>query len=102
MVPEDLLSPIWRCEPNHGSGTFTIGLDPREAAVVLGRGWATLDGIRYRTNLEGCTGNVDGDGRVMIRCEIDDRAGAEMLWQEAEARRRHEYGVSVEEQAWVG
>lgn len=99
MPPE--LTPIWRCEPNHGSGVFTIGLDPREAEFVLARGWATLDGVRYRCSLKGCTGNIDGDGRVMVRCEIDDMDAAKLLDNEADALRRHTYKRSIEEEAWV-
>lgn len=94
-VPTDLLSPIWRCEPNHGSGVFTIALDPREAKVVLERGWATLDGVRYRSSLKGCTGAVDGDERVMIRCEIDEHQAAGLLYEEAESLRRHTYNEAL-------
>lgn len=94
-VPTDLLSPIWRCEPNHGSGVFTIGLDPREARVVLERGWASLDGVRYRASLKGCSGDVDGDGRVMVRCDIDDLVAADMLHEEAESLRRHTYNEAL-------
>lgn len=100
-LPDDYLIPIWRCQPNHGSGTFTIALDPREAAFVLERGWAKLDGIRYRTNTEGCDPNVQSDGRIMIRCEIASPADAQMLFQEAETLRRHIYHQTIEEAAWV-
>lgn len=91
------LRPVWRCEPNHGSGVFTIALDPRESAFVLDRGWATLDGVRYRVSLKGCSGIVDRDGRVMVRCEIADMNAAGLLFEEAESLRRHEYGESVPE-----
>ena len=68
MLPSDHLRPIFRQRPGNG-GVFTIALDPREAAFVLGRGWATLDGVRYHVSLDGCDGVVDMDGRVMIRCD---------------------------------
>jgi hypothetical protein len=55
---------------------FTIALDPGEATFVLARGWATLDSVRYRVSLEGCSGRVDGDGRVMVRCTIIDEFSA--------------------------
>lgn len=66
------LCPVWRNQPAHESGVFTIGLDPLEAAFVLERGWATLDGVRYRVSLDGCDGAVDGDGRIMVRCDAPE------------------------------
>lgn len=95
-TPNDHLSPVWRCEPNHGSGVFTVALDPREAAFVLDRGWASLDEIKYRVSLKGCTGNVDSDGRIMVRCEIAVEADARMLNDEADALRRHTYDAPLE------
>ncbi len=53
-------------------GVFTIALDPREAGFCLERGWATLDAARYRVSLKGWTGVVEGDGRVTVRCELDE------------------------------
>ena len=82
MVPDDYLLPIWRLTPNHGRGIFTVGLDPREAEFVLERGWATLDGVRYRVNLEGCDGTLQGDGRVMVRCEVIDEVAGRRLERE--------------------
>ena len=38
---------------------------------MLGRGWATLDRVRYRVSLYGTDGAVQGDGRVMVRCSLD-------------------------------
>lgn len=95
------MRPVWRCEPNHGSGVFTIALDPVEAQFVLERGWATLDGVRYRVNQNGCPSVVCGDGRVMVRCEIDDREGSRMLLAEAEALRRHAHNDPIETTAAV-
>ena len=69
MLPDDYLIPIWRAKPAHASGVFTVGLDPREAEFVLARGWATLDGIRYRVTDDGCDPNIQGDGRRMVRCD---------------------------------
>lgn len=101
MAPDEFLRPLWRCEPNHGSGVFAIALDPKEAAFVLDRGWATLDGVRYRVNLYGCSGDIDGDGRIMVRCEIADNAASQLLHEEAESLRRLTYNETVEEDAWV-
>jgi hypothetical protein len=66
------LPPVFRCEPSIDRGIFTIALDPREAEFVLERGWVTLDGIRYRVNLYGLDGQVEGDGRVVVRCALDE------------------------------
>ncbi len=68
-IPDDYLEPVWRCKPAHGSMVFTVGLDPREAEFVLRRGWARLDGIRYRVSSDGCDPNLQSDGRVMVRCD---------------------------------
>ncbi len=75
MIPDDYLEPVWRARPAtlHGAGVFTVGLDPREAAFVLDRGWVNVDGVRYRATSEGCDPNVQGDGRVMVRCDHPDR-----------------------------
>lgn len=68
MIPDDYLLPIWRARPAaQGTGVFTVGLDPREAAYVLERGWATIDGARYRITLEGCDGQLQRDGRIQVR-----------------------------------
>lgn len=62
------LTPIWRHQPNHGSGIFVMGLDPRDACYVLANG-AKVDGKTYRVSFEGCDGKVQGDGRVAVRFE---------------------------------
>lgn len=95
VLPSDHLKPIWRCTPNHSSGIFTIALDPREAAFVLERGWATLDDIRYKVTLEGCDGKVQGDGRIMVRCNVADAEGAKFLLSQGEAFRRLNYDKSL-------
>lgn len=61
-----MLSPIWRCYPN-GTGVSAIALDPVEAKLVLERGWALLDGERYR--VIPITTSVEGDGRIPVRLE---------------------------------
>ncbi len=66
------LAPVFRCEPSIDRGVFTIALDPSEAAFVLERGCATLDGIRYRMSLYGLDGRIEGDGRVAVRCVLDE------------------------------
>lgn len=66
------LPPVFRCEPSIDRGVFTVALDPSEASYVLERGWATLDGVRYRVSLYGWDGAVEGDGRVGVRCDIDE------------------------------
>lgn len=66
-----MLRPVFRCEPSMDRGVFTIALDPREADVLLERGWATLDGVRYRVSLKGWDGTTQGDGRVTVRCDLD-------------------------------
>ena len=61
-----MLSPIWRCVPN-GTGVGAVALDPDEAAFVLERGYAVIDGERWR-----CipiSDVVEGDGRVPVRIE---------------------------------
>jgi hypothetical protein len=72
LHPPDYLIPIWRQMPGN-SGVFTIGLDPREAEFVLERGWALLDGVRYRASTEGCDPNLQGDGRIMVRCDMPEQ-----------------------------
>jgi hypothetical protein len=67
-LPSDHLRPIFRQRPGNG-GVFTIALDPREAEFVLERGWATLDGVRYKASTDGCGDELDWDGRRMIRCD---------------------------------
>lgn len=67
------LRPIYRCEPTPGKGVFVVALDPREAWFVLDRGWATLDGVRYRCNQDGWDADLDMEGRMTVRCEIDVR-----------------------------
>ena len=68
VFPPDHLTPIWRGYLN-GTGVGTLGLDPREAAFVLQRGWAVLDDVRYRVSLKGFDGTLDKDGRVTVRLE---------------------------------
>lgn len=60
------LRPIWRGEPNHGSGVAAIALDPREAEHVLEHG-CLLDGETFTASLEGFRGVPEGDGRISVR-----------------------------------
>jgi hypothetical protein len=87
------LDPIWRCLPNHGSGVFTLGLDPFEAAFVLTRGYGILDGVRYKASLSGCDGRVQSDGRIMVRFDVCDEEGSQGLLHEADAVRRLTYAI---------
>jgi hypothetical protein len=74
MLPDDYLIPVMRCSPAHAARVWTVGLDPREAAFVLGRGFITVDGVRYRVTLEGCDGRPQRDGRVQVRCDSPSEA----------------------------
>ena len=65
----DHLEPVMRLDPNHGKDVFVIGLDPREAGFVFGRGYALLDGLRYVPSLVGWDGRIERDGRVSVRFE---------------------------------
>ena len=67
----DHLEPIMRLEPNHEGHVFVIGLDPREAGFVFGRGYALLDGRRYLPSLHGWDGQIEKDGRVSVRFEAE-------------------------------
>lgn len=60
------LRPIWRCLPN-GNGVGALALDPEEAAFVLERGFALLDGERWRVNLDGSDTHADLEGRILVR-----------------------------------
>lgn len=66
------LHPVWRCEPTPGKGVFVVALDPAEARFCLDRGWVTLDGVRYRCDQNGWDGDLDMEGRMTVRCEIDE------------------------------
>jgi hypothetical protein len=64
-LPVDHLSPIWRRMPTV-TGVASMALDPREAEFVVGRGWAVLDGEKWRATLA-WDGIVESDGRVDVR-----------------------------------
>jgi hypothetical protein len=64
-LPADHLSPIWRRMPTV-TGVASMALDPREAEFVVGRGWAVLDGEKWRATLA-WDGIVESDGRVDVR-----------------------------------
>jgi hypothetical protein len=64
-LPADHLCPIWRRVPT-ATGIASMALDPREAQLVLERGWAVLDGVKWRASLA-WNGIVEGDGRVDVR-----------------------------------
>lgn len=70
MIPDDYLVPITRLSPSHRSNVMTVALDPREAAFVLDRGWATIDGVRWRVTLNGWDGLPQSDGRVVVRLDL--------------------------------
>ena len=55
----------------NGTGVGALALDPREAEFVLERGWALLDGERYRVSIKGLDGKPDKLGMVTVRLEHD-------------------------------
>jgi hypothetical protein len=65
LLPADHLYPIWRRVPT-ATGIASVALDPREAQVVVERGWAMLDGAKWWASLA-WDGIVEGDGRVDVR-----------------------------------
>ena len=64
-LPEDYLTPVWRLRPDR-PGPASIALDPREACFVVANG-ATIDGISYEASFDGWGGEVQTDGRVVVR-----------------------------------
>jgi hypothetical protein len=70
-LPADHLSPIWRRMPTV-TGVASMALDPREAQFVVERGWAVLDGVKWRATLA-WDGSVESDGRVDVRLARVDR-----------------------------
>ena len=75
-LPDDYQRPIWRCYMN-GTGVGALALDPREAEFVLERGWAVLDGKRYRVSLEGWDGKPAGS---TLRWVFPWIPGAGFMW----------------------
>lgn len=63
MFSRDYLKPILRGGPGN-NGVMAVGLDPREAKFVLDRGYALIDGERWKA--QGFPG-IQGDGRIFVR-----------------------------------
>lgn len=78
LCPPDHLRMIWRREAVNGG---VIALDPREADFVVDRGWGMLDGYRCRCSYEGPR-EVELDGRVSVRIEVDDPEAFETRYRE--------------------